>query len=170
MNTTQELKDRYTGLYDYMSASKDPQNMKAFGHVMTDMMDVMLQKMPDVAEEMIDKLESIKWCNYLTRKEAENIVARMKPEAPWKYDVWQAAMTKLGIPMEDQPHYNAYALWCEMNKQYSDHAQTMADKVWKKPLNTIPAEEIVPVIHAFALDLLKDKDKNYNIRSYFGLK
>ena len=56
-----------------------------------------------------------------------------------------------------------------MNKQYSDHAQTMADKVWKMPLNTIPAEEIVPVIHAFALDLLKDKDKNYCIRSYFGL-
>jgi len=28
---TQELKDRYTGLYDYMANSRDPKNMKAFG-------------------------------------------------------------------------------------------------------------------------------------------
>ena len=165
----QELKDRYTGLYDYMSASKDPKNMKAFGHVMTDMMDVMLAKMPDVAEEMIDKLEAIKWHQYLTHKEAENIIAKMVPAAPWKYDVWQAAMTKLGIPMEEEPYYNACALWCEMNKQYSDHAQSLADKVWKKPLSTISAEDIVPAIHALAIDVLRDKDGIYNIRSYFGL-
>jgi hypothetical protein len=169
MTTPQELKDRYTGLYDYMSASKDPKNMKVFGCVMTEIMDWLIANKPDVAEEMIDKLEAIKWHQYLTRKEAENIISRMKPEAPWKYDVWQAAMTKLGIPMEDQPYYNAYALWCEMNKQYSDHAQSLADKVWKKPLSTIPAEDIVPAIHALAIDVLRDKDGVYNIRSYFGL-
>jgi hypothetical protein len=56
-----------------------------------------------------------------------------------------------------------------MNQVYTDHAQTIADKVWKKPLNTIPAEEIVPVIHALALDLLKDKDKVYCVRKYFSV-
>ena len=39
MTTPQELKDRYTGLYDYMANSRDPKNMKAFGCVMTEMMD-----------------------------------------------------------------------------------------------------------------------------------
>lgn len=42
--TTQELRDRYLGLYDYMATSRDPKNMKTFGSVMTQMMDVMLQR------------------------------------------------------------------------------------------------------------------------------
>ena len=33
----------------------------------------------------------------------------------------------------------------------------------------IPAEELVPAIHALALDVLKDKDGVYDIRAYFGL-
>lgn len=123
----------------------------------------------DLAQEWIGKLESIKWCNYLTPKEAEKIVSEMVPRAPWSREVWKNAMQSLGLPMEEEPYYNSCALWTEMNKQYSDHAQTMADKVWKKPLNTIPAEEIVPVIHALALDLLKDKDKVYCIRKYFSV-
>ena len=56
-----------------------------------------------------------------------------------------------------------------MNKQYSDHAETIADKILKKPLSEIPAEQIVPGIYAMALDVLKDKDGVYNIRKYFGL-
>ena len=167
--TSQEMKEQYEMLYDYMAQSRDPKNMKAFGRVMTEMMNWLIANKPDVAEEMIGKLEAIKWHQYLTHKEAENIIARMNPSAPWKYDVWQAAMTKLGIPMEEQPYYNACALWAEMNKQYSDHAQSLADKVWKKPLNTIPADDVVSAIHALAIDVLQDKDGVYNIRSYFGL-
>jgi len=109
------------------------------------------------------------WHQYLTPQEAEQIVAKMNPTAPWKRDAWQAAMTKLGLPMEEHPFYNSCALWTEMNKQYSDHAESLALRVWNKPLDAIPAEEIVPVIYAFALDVLKDKDGVYNIRSYFGL-
>lgn len=47
MTTQQELKDRYTGLYDYMANSRDPNNMKAFGCVMTEMMDYLIQAKPD---------------------------------------------------------------------------------------------------------------------------
>ena len=78
-------------------------------------------------------------------------------------------MAKLGIPMEEQPYYNQYALWTEMNKQYSDHAETIATKIIKKPLASIPAEDIVPGIYAMAVDVLKDRDGIYNIRAYFGL-
>lgn len=163
------MKKEFYELYDMMAMSHDVKNMRTFGNVHKEMMELMIQNKPDLAQEWIGKLESIKWCNYLTPKEAEKIVSKMVPNAPWSRDVWKNAMQSLGLPMEEEPYYNSCALWAEMNKQYSDHAQTMADKVWKKPLNTIPAEEIVPVIHAFALDLLKDKDKNYCIRSYFGL-
>ena len=163
------MKKEFYELYDMMAMSHDVNNMRTFGNVHKEMMEWMIQNKPDLAQEWIGKLESIKWCNYLTQKEAEKIVSKMVPNAPWSREVWKNAMTQLELPMEEEPYYNSCALWAEMNKQYSDHAQTMADKVWKKPLNTIPAEEIVPVIHAFALDLLKDKDKNYCIRSYYGL-
>ncbi len=166
---TAELKEQYDFLYDYMAASRDPKNMKAFGSVMTEMMDAMLQKMPNEAEEMIQKLESIRWSNYLTPKEAEQIVDNMRPKAPWNRDVWNNAMQQLGISVEEQPYYNRCALWVEMNKQYSDHAETIAERIIKKPLASIPAEEIVSGIHALALDVLKDKDGVYNIRRYFGL-
>ncbi len=164
------MKQEFLELYDMMAVSRDVKNMQTFGNVHKEMMEWMIANKPDLAREWIDKLESIRWHQYLTHKEAENIVARMVPTAPWKYDVWTAAMTKLGIPMEEEPYYNAYALWCEMNKQYSDHAQSLADKVWKKPLATIPAEDIVPAIHALAIDVLRDKDGVYDIRAYFGLK
>ena len=163
------MKKEFYELYDMMAMSHDVNNMRTFGNVHKEMMEWMIANKPAEAQEWIEKLSSIKWCNYLTPKEAEKIVSKMVPNAPWSREVWKNAMQSLGLPMEEEPYFNSCALWVEMNKQYSDHAQTMADKVWKKPLNTIPAEEIVPVIHAFALDLLKDKDKNYCIRSYFGL-
>jgi hypothetical protein len=167
MTTAQELKDRYMGLYDYMAQSRDPKNMKAFGHVMTDMMDVMLAKMPDVAEEMIDKLEAIKWHQYLTPKEAESIVSKMDPSAPWKRDVWKSTMESFGLPLEEQPAYNRCALWVEMNKMYSDFGDEIA-ALLGKPLSPTD-KDIITACYKMALKTLRDKDGVYNIRSYFGL-
>ena len=165
MTTPQELKDRYTGLYDYMANSRDPKNMKAFGCVMTEMMDVMIQKMPDVAEEMIDKLESIKWKQYLTPKEAEKIVAGMDPKAPWTRDAWKSAMESFGLPMEEWPSYNRCALWTEMNKIYSDFGEEIA-ALLGKPLAPTD-KDIIAACYKMALKNLKDKDGMYDIRKYF---
>ena len=164
---TQELKERYTGLYDYMAASRDTKNMKAFGRVMTEMMDVMLAKIPDAAEEMIDKLESIKWHQYLTSKEAETIVAKMDPKAPWTRDQWKSAMESFGLPIEDAPYYNRCALWTEMNKMYSDFGDEIA-ALLGKPL-TPTDNDIISACYKMALKTLRDKDGVYNIRTYFGL-
>ena len=165
MNTTQELRDRYLGLYDYMATSRDPKNMKAFGSVMTQMMDVMLQKMPAEAEEMIDKLEAIKWCQYLTPKEAEKIVAGMDPKAPWSRDTWKGAMESFGLPLEEMPAYNRCALWVEMNKIYSDFGEEIASLLGK-PLS--PSDkDIISACYKMALKNLKDKDGIYDIRKYF---
>ena len=152
-----------------MAQSKDPKNMNAFGHVMNEMMDWMIAKQPAEAQEWIEKLASIKWDNYLTPKEAEKIVANMQPKAPWPRDVWNQAMDQLGLQKEEEPYYNPCALWVVMNQVYTDHAQTIADNIIKKPLAEIPADQIVPGIRALAVDLLKDRDKNYKVRTYFGL-
>lgn len=163
------MRQEFHALYNLMAGQQNVAFMHVFGQVHKEMFDWFVTNKPDLAQEWLDKLESIRWHQYLSPKEAETIVAKMSPSAPWKYDVWKKAMADLGLPTEEQPYYNSCALWTEMNKQYSDHAQSLADKVWKKPLSTIPAEDIVPAIHALAIDVLKDKDGVYNIRSYFGL-
>lgn len=167
MTATQELRDRYLGLYDYMATSRDPKNMKAFGSVMTQMMDVMLQKMPAEAEEMIDKLESIKWHQYLTPKEADAILAKMDPKAPWSRDVWLKAMADFGLPLEEQPYYNRCALWVEMNKIYSDFGDEIAAMLGKPLAPT--DKDIIAGCYKMALKTLKDKDGIYNIRRYFSV-
>lgn len=166
--TSNELKEKYAMLYDYMATSKKTEYMKVFGNVMNEMMDDMIASNPSKAEEYIDKLCAIKWNNYLTVKESEKIVSSMNPKAPWSREVWKNAMTSFGIETEDSPCYNSCALWVTMNMLYSDHAETLA-KIMGKSLSDIPAEQIVRTIHGLAIDLLRDTDKNFNIRSYFGL-
>lgn len=161
MNTPQELKAQYVSLYDYMADSQDPKNMMFFGHVMTEMMDVMLHKMPDVAEEMIQKLEAIRWKNYLTPKEADEIIDHMNPEAPWKRAQWNAAMEHHGFDLEHEPAYNRCALYVEMNKIMSDQGETIAKYINK--------DDIFKFVYEMAVNNLTDKDGVYNIRSYFGL-
>lgn len=167
MTSAQELKDRYTAYYDYMAASREPKNMKFFGHIMTEMMDYLIQTKPDVAEEMIDKLESIKWKQYLTPKEADAIVSKMDPKAPWSRDAWKQAMESFGLPLDEEPCYNRCALWVEMNKMYSDFGDNIAELLGK-PL--VPSDEdIITVCYKMALKTLKDKDDVYDIRKYFNV-
>ena len=163
------MKEKYVRLYNYMAASDNTEYMKAFGDTMKEMMDWMIANKPEEAQEWIDKLCAIKWNNYLTPREAESIVANMNPKAPWAMPVWRQAMNNLGITTEVEPSYNSCALWVVMNMVYSDHAETLATKVWGKPLAEIPAETIVKTVYALAIDKLLDKDRVFNVRKYFGV-
>lgn len=164
------LKKQYEALYGMMATSGDPKNMTLYGDTMTEAFDWMLENRPALAQQVVDKLEAMKWRQYLTKDEAENIVDAMDPKAPWNYPTWDSAMQSLGLEAEREPVFNRYALWAEMNAKYSDHAKTLAEKVWQQPLQGIPAETIVPVIHALAVDSLTDKDGKFNIRKYFMSK
>lgn len=150
-----------------MAQSQNPKNMKVFGNVMTEMMDVMIQKMPAEAEEMIDKLEAIKWKQYLTPKEAEKIVAGMDPKGPWSREAWKNTMESFGLPLEEQPAYNRCALWVEMNKIYSDFGENLAELIGKTLSPT--DKDIITACYKLALKNLKDKDGVYNIRKYFNV-
>ena len=155
------LKEKYQSLYDYMAESRNPENMKAFGRVMTAMMDDMIQSSPTKAEEYINRLEAIKWHNYLTPKEAEAIVARMEPKAPWSREQWTNAMQQKGYPLEDEPHYSRCALWVTMNMIMSDSSETISKYV--------DNGRRFELVHDLAVDKLTDKDGVFSIRSYFGL-
>ena len=165
MTTAQELKDKYYELYEYMASSKDPKNMKAFGHVMNEMYEWFVANKPDAAQEMIDQLESIKWKQYLTPKEAQKIIDKMDPKAPWSRDQWKTAMESFGLPLEEPPYYNRCALWTEMSKMYSDFGDEIA-ALLGKPL-TPTDKDITSACYKMALKTLKDKDGVYNIRKYF---
>lgn len=155
------MKEKYMSLYDYMATSKKPEYMMAFGKVMTQMMEDMIVSNPSKAEEYIDKLESIKWKNYLTPKEAESIVAKMDPKAPWSRDQWRQAMTQHGYELEKWPCYNTCALWVTMNMIMSDSSQTLG-----KYVNN---GDLFKLVYEIAIDKLTDKDKVFSIRHYFDV-
>ena len=157
---TKELNDKYYELYGYMSSSGNPDNMKAFGLVMNEMMDWMIANKPDAAQEWIEKLDSIKWNNYLTQKEAENIVAGMIPKAPWTRDQWKSSMAQQGYELERKPYYNPCALWVVMNMIMSDSSDTIA--------KYISCDDAFNIVYDLAIDKLTDEDKMFSIRKYFN--
>ena len=57
--TSNELKEKYAMLYDYMATSKKTEYMKAFGNVMSEMMDDLIMSNPSKAEDYIEKLCAI---------------------------------------------------------------------------------------------------------------
>lgn len=157
----QDLKERYLSLYSYMASSHNTKHMKTFGHVMTSMMDDMIRNNTIKAEEYIDRLESIRWDNYLTPAEAEEIVLKMQPKAPWNREQWRSAMERHGFNLEHEPCYNKCALWATMNMIMSDSSETLAKYV--------NGDNLFKVVHDLAVDKLRDKDGKFLIRNYFGL-
>ncbi len=165
--TQEELLEKYKVLYGYMAASNEPKYMKLFGEVMNEMMAWMVKNQPSAAEMWVEKLCAIKWEQYLTKNEAAKVVESLEPEAPWNWEVWNRAMSNLGLETERKGVYNKYALWAEMNAKYSDHAESLAKYAFEMPLNEVPAEKMVALIHSLAVGSLTDEDGKFNVRDYF---
>lgn len=159
------MKQEFLELYDMMANQHDVKYMRVFGNVHKEMMDWFIANKPELAQEWLDKLEAIKWHQYLTPKEAEKIVAGMDPAGPWSRDTWKKAMESFGLPMEDAPYYNSCALWVEMNKIYSDFGAEIAALIGK-PLSPTD-KDIISACYRLALKNLRDKDGVYDIRKYF---
>ena len=159
------MKQEFLELYDMMANQHDVKYMRVFGNVHKEMMDWFIANKPELAQEWLDKLEAIKWHQYLTPKEAEKIVAGMDPAGPWSRDTWKKAMESFGLPLEDSPYYNSCALWVEMNKIYSDFGAEIAALIGK-PLSPTD-KDIISACYRLALKNLRDKDGVYDIRKYF---
>ena len=157
----QELKEKYIKLYDYMSSSNETKYMKTFGAVMTEMYNWFAANKPDLAEEWLCKLESIKWKNYLTPKEADKIVSEMDPKAPWSKEQWKSAIALHEFDLENTPYYNQCALWVTMNMIMSDSAETISKYVGNG--------DQFAFVYDLAVDKLTDADEKFNIRRYFNL-
>nr|DAF67377.1 MAG TPA: hypothetical protein [Caudoviricetes sp.] len=162
-----EIMSKFDELYGMMASSTNVKYMHTFGDTMRCMMKDMAAKHPELAEEYLNKLCAIKWKNYLTKKEASEIVNGMNPSAAWDMQTWISAMNGLGLATEEKPYYNDYALYVAMNQVASDHGSTIAKILGKEDVKEIGTEHLVKYAHCLALDLLKDKDGVYDIREYF---
>lgn len=156
------MRNEFRALYNMMAGSNKVENMHVFGNVHKEMMEWFIVNKPDLAQEWLDKLESIRWCQYLTPKEADKIIAGMDPKAPWSREQWKNAMESFGLPLEEQPCYNKCALYVTMSMIMSDSSKTLSKYA-------ADSNAMFEFVHALALDKLKDVDKRFDIRHYFNL-
>lgn len=155
---------RYSELYKTMATSGNPTMMHIFGEAEKRAFNKMVELSPSYANAWLESLEAVGWNNYLSKSEAESIVAKFKNQdgtigAHWPYDVFRSAVESLGAPMSDEPFFNCWALWATANMLYSDHAASIGAYV--------PKEEHPKFFYTMAVEKLKDADRPSFIRAYF---
>ena len=159
-----ELKKKFDELYNHIVASRDTGKMKMLGWVMKAMMQQTIENHPQLAEEYINVLESVRWDNYLTEQEAEKIIKAMQPAPKWSKAQWEKMMD--GLDLEHYPCYNKCALYVTMCMIDSDDGELITGLLGMNG-NTVKEPEYFAAVHKFALNKLKDEDGVFNIRRYF---
>lgn len=162
----EEMKNRFEFLYEHMANSKDQDKMATFGKVAKRMFCKIMASNTTTGQEWIDMLESIMWNNYLSKSEAESIVANFVNQdgtrgPHWSYDTFKSAVESLGGKMADEPYYNCWALWVTANMRYSDNYQSASEFV--------PKDMMPKFFYKVALETLKDPDRPKFIRNYFDV-
>lgn len=162
----EELIKKYDELYEDMATAKDPRKMMAFGEAEKWMFHRMAKQHPEIAEEWLDKLEAEKWYNYVSKHEAETIVAKFVNQdgsrgPHWNYETFKAAVESLGGKLQSEPFYNCWALWVVANMLYSDHYVSASE--------FIPHDKLAKYFYNGAVETLKDADRPRFIREYFHL-
>lgn len=162
----EDLIRRYDELYDDMATAKDPKKMMTFGEAEKWVFHAVAQKHPELAEKWLSKLEAGKWYNYLSKHEAEQIVAGLVNQdgtrgAHWDYETLEAAIESLGVKKKEEPFYNCWALWAVMNMLWSDHH--------KSAMEFVPKDQEPKFFYNMALEKLKDVDRPRFVRDYFDV-
>lgn len=153
---------KFDELYTKMSDSSDIRDMELFGKVMREAMQYVGSHSPAYAEELIEKLEAINYKNYLTKKEAEDIVMAMNPAPKWTMEQLKRMLAASGAQKEDAPCYNECALLTTIAMVSSDSGETLAKYAQDEG-------QLMDMAYHLALDYLKDKDGKFDIRKYFDL-
>lgn len=164
------MKEEFKQLYNYIIDSEDEEKMKVLGRVVKSMMNRLIESYPQQAREYLDKLQSVKWHNYVTAKESEAVTSQMDPSPSWSRATWNATMASHGLPTSDEPFYNDNALYLTMAMISSDSNETLKSILFDEEAKvSVTPERLFKAIYRLALDRLKDKDKVYNVREYFNL-
>lgn len=156
------MKETFNKIYDHIIESEDKNKMKVLGNVTKSIMYRLLDTNPSLAKEYIEQLESVKWNNYLTAKESEQITSNMEPRPYWTRSNWEG-MIENHIKSES-PYFNDNSLYTAMCMIASDSGETL-----QKVAGVTDKYALFDLIYHLAIDKLKDKDKMFNIRKYFNV-
>lgn len=122
------------------------------------------------AKELVECYEgSLKYYNFLTETEAEDIVDKFSNQdgskgAKWRdHDELFRKVEELGGRIECEPHYNKWALYVAMNKFASDQHSVIIKWVGDDK------DKYFEACYELALTQLKDKDRLCWIRPYYGV-
>lgn len=162
------MKEEFKELYDYIIQSEDEDKMRVLGKVTKDMMCKLIDSNSQQAREYLDMLQSVKWCNYVTAKEADKVISEMSPKPIWGRSSWNNMMSEMEYPMCEEPYYNDSALYLTMCMISSDSGETLRRIMQSRGI-AVDDDSMFEAIHLLALDKLKDKDGVFDIRLYFGL-
>lgn len=158
------MKEEFCSLYREIVESGDEQKMHMLGSVVKKMMNRYIDNNPTQAKEYIDTLKATRWKNYLTQKEATDIVQLMVPKPRWSYTEWSNETAKRNIDKSYEPVYNEYALYVAMCMVYSDHGKTL-----EKFGGGLGEIDMYALCYDLARDLLMDEDGAFCIRKYFDV-
>lgn len=174
---TEDLKARFDELYELMETSKSVSSMKLFGSAFKSMYAQVAVSLPDLAYSTLETLSALEYNNYVSAAEAQEIAATFinddkaimgtsqESKGPhWKADEVRAVLSSRGIPLEDKPYYNWWALWLTVNMIYSDYADALAELIGSKE-----NEKMAVACYKLAIKKLKDADRPAFIREYFEL-
>lgn len=156
--------EKYDELYAIMANSGDPAKMHIFGEAEKWAFEQMNKTNPDMAKKWLDRIEAVKWDNYLCEASAIAIVSKFVNQdgtmgAKWNYQQVMDAVRAAGGNESEQPYYNSWALFVVMN--------WIASNSWKT-LSTLTTEDKMPgVVYLLALDYLKDPDEQHFIQRYW---
>lgn len=153
MINTMEL---FRGCYEALELNQE-EGREIFDKTFEQMFKEVLGVAPDIAVRCLDRLEAVKWNNYLTEEEARKAIA----EEAWGIQDVEVCAVCAGDQPDCTPYYNKWALWATMNDIMSKHRGAL--------LKRMSDQEAREVVYDMARETLTDTDPRRRrfVRSYF---
>lgn len=164
-----ELLDKFCSLFMEAKTSGDPEDCEVSLSMFKKAVCLLAEANLRSAKELIECYEgTLKYYNFLTENEAEEIVAKFENQDNSKGPRWRDSedvfrkIEEMGGKIECVPHYNKWALYVAMNKFASDQNSVIIKWVGAD------REKYFETCYDLALTQLKDRDRPCWIRPYYG--
>lgn len=165
-----ELLEKFCSLLCEAKKSGEPEDLDILCCIFKKSMHLLADLNIRSFKELVECFEgSLKYYNFLTETEAEDIVDKFVNQdgskgAKWRNpeDVFHK-VEELGGRKECEPHYNKWALYVAMNKFSSDQHSVISKWVGDD------RDKYFEACYELAVTQLKDKDRQCWIRPYYNV-
>ena len=165
-----ELLDKFCSVYTEAINSGDAEDIKVSLDMFKKSIVLLANANIRDAKELVECYEgTLKYYNFLTESEAEEIVAKFINQDGSKGPKWRdpeelfARVEDMDGKAECEPSYNKWALYATMNKFFSDQNSVIMKWVGNDDNKYFEA------CYELAVTQLKDKDHLCWVRWYFGV-